>query len=130
MSAPSEDILERAKRIRLAAFDVDGTLTDGRLWFDGDGRESKAYHIHDGLGLKLIEALTRANDLESSPRIYTVAWYFHIPAGATTTAVAESFKSRTDSRRRQRARPSFVSGERGRGRRMRRGRAEDYRTPT
>jgi len=54
MSIP-EDIRERARRVRLAAFDVDGTLTDGRLWFDGDGKESKAYHIHDGLGLKLLQ---------------------------------------------------------------------------
>jgi len=50
-----EDIRQRARRVKLAAFDVDGTLTDGRLWFDGDGRESKAYHIHDGLGLKLLQ---------------------------------------------------------------------------
>jgi 3-deoxy-D-manno-octulosonate 8-phosphate phosphatase (KDO 8-P phosphatase) len=51
----SEEVCARAGRVRLAAFDVDGTLTDGRLWFDGDGRESKAYHIHDGLGLKLLQ---------------------------------------------------------------------------
>jgi len=50
-----EQVRARAARVRLAAFDVDGTLTDGRLWFDGDGRESKAYHIHDGLGLKLLQ---------------------------------------------------------------------------
>jgi 3-deoxy-D-manno-octulosonate 8-phosphate phosphatase (KDO 8-P phosphatase) len=50
-----DELQARAARIRLAAFDVDGTLTDGRLWFDGDGRESKAYHIHDGLGLKLLQ---------------------------------------------------------------------------
>jgi len=57
MAAPEipEEIRARAARVRLAAFDVDGTLTDGRLWFDGDGRESKAYHIHDGLGLKLLQ---------------------------------------------------------------------------
>ena len=55
MATLSDDIRERAKRIRLAAFDVDGTLTDGRLWFDGNGTESKAYHIHDGLGLKLLQ---------------------------------------------------------------------------
>ena len=52
--APDE-LRRRAAKIRLAAFDVDGTLTDGRLWFDGEGRESKAYHIHDGLGLKLLQ---------------------------------------------------------------------------
>jgi len=54
-AAIPEDILQRAKRVKLAAFDVDGTLTDGRLWFDGNGTESKAYHIHDGLGLKLLQ---------------------------------------------------------------------------
>jgi 3-deoxy-D-manno-octulosonate 8-phosphate phosphatase (KDO 8-P phosphatase) len=52
---PGEDVRRRAARVRLAAFDVDGTLTDGRLWLDGAGVESKAYHIHDGLGLKLLQ---------------------------------------------------------------------------
>jgi 3-deoxy-D-manno-octulosonate 8-phosphate phosphatase (KDO 8-P phosphatase) len=51
----TEDLRRRAARVRLAAFDVDGTLTDGRLWFDGAGVESKAFHIHDGLGLKLLQ---------------------------------------------------------------------------
>lgn len=48
------DIRERAARIRLACFDVDGTLTDGRLLFDGAGNETKAFHVHDGLGLVLL----------------------------------------------------------------------------
>ncbi len=46
------DVLARAARIRLVAFDVDGTLTDGRLWLSEDGREVKAFHVHDGLGLQ------------------------------------------------------------------------------
>ena len=50
------DILERAARIRLAVFDVDGTLTDGRLWYGEDGRETKVFHVHDGLGLKRLQA--------------------------------------------------------------------------
>ncbi|MGH8124658.1 MAG: KdsC family phosphatase [Rhodanobacteraceae bacterium] len=45
-------ILARAAGIRLVAFDVDGTLTDGRLWLTEDGREIKAFHVHDGLGIK------------------------------------------------------------------------------
>jgi len=49
------DIRERAARIRLACFDVDGTLTDGRLWLDAEGRELKAFHILDGMGLRLLE---------------------------------------------------------------------------
>jgi len=48
------DILARAARIRLACFDVDGTLTDGRLFFDPDGREIKAFHAVDGQGLALL----------------------------------------------------------------------------
>ncbi len=48
------DILQRAAGIRLACFDVDGTLTDGRLFFDSDGRELKAFHVHDGQGLALL----------------------------------------------------------------------------
>ncbi len=51
------DAIERALRIRLACFDVDGVLTDGRLWYGADGESLKAFHVHDGLGLRmLIEA--------------------------------------------------------------------------
>ena len=50
------ELLARAARIRLAVFDVDGTLTDGRLWYGEDGRETKVFHVHDGLGLKLLQS--------------------------------------------------------------------------
>lgn len=50
------DLLARAAKIRLAVFDVDGTLTDGRLWYGEDGRETKVFHVHDGLGLKRLQA--------------------------------------------------------------------------
>lgn len=54
-AAPA-DITARAARVRLACFDVDGTLTDGRLVYDADGRELKAFHALDGLGLKLLQS--------------------------------------------------------------------------
>ena len=54
------EIRERAGRIKLAIFDVDGVLTDGRLWYAEDGHELKAFHVHDGLGLKRL----RANGIE------------------------------------------------------------------
>lgn len=47
-------LAERAARIRLACFDVDGTLTDGRLLFDAQGGEIKVFHVHDGQGLVLL----------------------------------------------------------------------------
>ncbi|WP_329741105.1 HAD-IIIA family hydrolase [Dyella sp. A6] len=49
-------LLTRAAGIRLAAFDVDGTLTDGRLYYDESGHETKVFHVHDGLGLKRLQA--------------------------------------------------------------------------
>lgn len=49
-----EDVRQRAARVRLACFDVDGTLTDGRLYFDDGGREMKAFHVVDGQGLVLL----------------------------------------------------------------------------
>lgn len=50
----SPDLIARAARVRLACFDVDGVLTDGKLWYSEDGEEIKAFHVHDGLGLKLL----------------------------------------------------------------------------
>lgn len=55
MTTHSPDLLARAARVRLACFDVDGTLTDGRLIYDAAGAESKAFHVLDGQGLRLLE---------------------------------------------------------------------------
>ncbi|WP_372609815.1 KdsC family phosphatase [Halomonas sp.] len=48
-------LAERLRRIRLLALDVDGVLTDGRLHFQSDGIEIKAFHALDGHGLKLLK---------------------------------------------------------------------------
>lgn len=40
--------------IRLLALDVDGVLTDGRVWFGSDGEQLKPFHTQDGLGIKLL----------------------------------------------------------------------------
>ena len=42
-------IEKRAARIRLVLFAVDGVLTDGRVVLHGDGKESKQFHIRDGI---------------------------------------------------------------------------------
>ena len=56
MSLLSPDALAaRARPIRIAAFDVDGIMTDGSLTFDSAGRELKTFHVRDGLGLKLLQ---------------------------------------------------------------------------
>lgn len=40
--------------LKLLILDVDGVLTDGRLFFDDHGREYKCFHARDGHGLKLL----------------------------------------------------------------------------
>jgi 3-deoxy-D-manno-octulosonate 8-phosphate phosphatase (KDO 8-P phosphatase) len=45
--------LKRAKRVRLMLFDVDGVLTDGRLWYGPTGEAFKSFCALDGHGMKL-----------------------------------------------------------------------------
>ncbi len=47
-------VLQRAHGIRLLTCDVDGVLTDGRIYVDDDGREFKAFSALDGVGLKML----------------------------------------------------------------------------
>jgi 3-deoxy-D-manno-octulosonate 8-phosphate phosphatase (KDO 8-P phosphatase) len=47
-------ILEKAKKLKLLILDVDGVLTDGRLFFDNEGTEYKCFHARDGHGIKLL----------------------------------------------------------------------------
>jgi len=49
-----QDILDRARRVRLVIFDVDGVLTDGSLYIGDDGREYKAFNARDGHGMKML----------------------------------------------------------------------------
>ena len=51
----STDALVRARRVRLLTCDVDGVLTDGRIYVDDDGRETKAYSALDGVGINLLQ---------------------------------------------------------------------------
>ena len=44
-----------AAQIRLLVLDVDGVLTDGRLWFGPDGELLKAFHVRDGVGIKAVQ---------------------------------------------------------------------------
>jgi 3-deoxy-D-manno-octulosonate 8-phosphate phosphatase (KDO 8-P phosphatase) len=44
----------RAARIRLVLLDVDGVLTDGRLWYGADGEALKAFDVKDGHGIVML----------------------------------------------------------------------------
>lgn len=55
LSQINPDIIERAKAVRLMAFDVDGVLTDGSLWYNEHGENIKVFNALDGHGLRLLK---------------------------------------------------------------------------
>ena len=52
----SFSVLEKAKKIKLLICDVDGVLSDGKVYFTNQGDELKNFNIKDGLGIKLLMA--------------------------------------------------------------------------
>lgn len=50
------ELMLKAKNIKCLICDIDGVLTDGRLYYDNFGNELKAFHVQDGMGLKLLMA--------------------------------------------------------------------------
>ncbi|MFZ9610558.1 MAG: 3-deoxy-manno-octulosonate-8-phosphatase KdsC [Methylococcales bacterium] len=47
-------ITEKVRKLKLLILDVDGVLTDGKLFFDNEGNEYKSFHARDGHGIKLL----------------------------------------------------------------------------
>jgi 3-deoxy-D-manno-octulosonate 8-phosphate phosphatase (KDO 8-P phosphatase) len=50
------EVVARARGIELAVFDVDGVMTDGRLYLTDAGEEVKAFNSRDGHGMKMLQA--------------------------------------------------------------------------
>jgi len=59
--------------IRLLVLDVDGVLTDGRLYFGARGEALKAFHVRDGVGLKQLQQAGLAVAVISGRRSRMVA---------------------------------------------------------
>ena len=56
-SAVPAELAARMRGIRLLTCDVDGVLTDGRIYLDQDGNELKAFSVLDGVGLKRLAVI-------------------------------------------------------------------------
>ena len=50
----SQDILERARRVKLLILDIDGVMTDGRIIYSIYGDELKFFDVTDGFGITLL----------------------------------------------------------------------------
>ena len=53
-NADEHSAAERARGVKLMIFDVDGVLTDGRLYLSDSGEEMKAFNTRDGQGINLL----------------------------------------------------------------------------
>ena len=51
----NENVKQRANKIRLALFDVDGVLTDGKIHINEHGHEIKTFNTQDGHGIRLLQ---------------------------------------------------------------------------
>lgn len=56
MTPNHPQLWQQLQQIRCVIFDVDGVLTDGRLYYDNHGNEFKAFHAHDGHGMKMLQS--------------------------------------------------------------------------
>ena len=52
-----DECRSRAARLKLMAFDVDGVLTDGSLYFTDTGTELKAFNVRDGQGMRMLQSV-------------------------------------------------------------------------
>ena len=50
-------MIRKAQQIELLAFDVDGVLTDGGLYYDNKGNELKKFYAQDGHGIKIVQSI-------------------------------------------------------------------------
>lgn len=66
------------KSVKLLSCDVDGVLTDGGLYYDSEGRETRRFHVLDGLGIQ--------NLMDTGVQVCIIS-------RSTTTAIAHRAKA-------------------------------------
>jgi len=89
-SAAMKTAEERAKRVKVLVFDVDGVMTDGGLMIGDDGLEYKSFNSLDGLGMKLL----RATGVEMA--IITGRTSKVVPKRAENTGIAHLYQGAED----------------------------------
>ncbi len=57
MDGGRKDRQRKLQNVKIIVLDVDGTLTDGTLLYGDDGGHSKAFHVADGLGIVMAQAV-------------------------------------------------------------------------
>ena len=88
----TDQLLERAKQIRVLTVDIDGVITDGSLYYHQTGEYLKAFYVRDGLGIKLLQKAGLQVAIISgrnSPLVYSRAQDLGIDPAAVFLSVAD-----------------------------------------
>src|SRR5690625_154587 len=80
----TEEVVKRLQALRLMAFDVDGVLTDGLLWYGDQGEIAKSFHVHDGHGLRLLKE--SGLHVVLIPAVKALLWRAGAPSWACSTS--------------------------------------------
>ncbi len=62
---------KKLKKINLVVTDVDGVLTDGKLYYTQDGETQKVFHVRDGLGIKQLLSFLPVVIISGNPSTIT-----------------------------------------------------------
>ena len=80
-------MIEKLAHIKLVALDVDGTFTNGTLYYDNNGNVIKGFSSHDGMGLELLRRagikrgfITGRHDNATEARVTYLGVDFYISA--------------------------------------------------
>ncbi|MBT3393472.1 MAG: HAD hydrolase family protein [Elusimicrobiaceae bacterium] len=96
--ATPKSIVARAKKIKLFLTDVDGVMTDGKLYFfplkDGTFSELKSFNVEDGLGLLLLNSLGITTGMITGRKSATVK---HRAEAMSVKYVFEGFLSKKEA---------------------------------
>lgn len=50
-----QTLISKAKQIRLLILDIDGVLTNGIIYYSDTHHQMKGFHVHDGMGIRLLQ---------------------------------------------------------------------------
>lgn len=50
------DLFERAKKVKCLICDIDGVMTDGKVYIGSSGEDTRAFNAHDGIGMQMLIA--------------------------------------------------------------------------
>ncbi len=96
-------VRERLEKIEIVAMDVDGTFTDGTLYYDGGGEVIKGFSSHDGMGLELLRRagitrgfITGRHDNATEARATYLGVDFFLPAVGDKAEALESVLDQFD----------------------------------